>query len=543
MDDIHSLEIQRKIDIRQRLLSFREADFTAFCLTFLEDTYRQFSSGMDRTEKINKIIEMNLHQVDLILDKIERYEATQRITDQTNSIVASQPKEKLRRQHAGKHVWRLGLIFGFATQVAQWVWEVFAKLLSAMWSWLLKLWGGSTIAAGATATVLTVTTVAGSVTIGVKAHNHWATKKSIPSNISTDIREQKIAHSHPMPKTKPLPNDRKSAIIEEFVPIFTVIRDASGLIGANYSHDGSRIVIGGAKNTAQVLSADTGRVLVELKGHTDILFDAIFSPDNRRIVTVSQDGTARIWDAETGRMLAVLNGHDKGIIAASYSPDGRQIVTVGGTIVRIWDASSAVLIAELKVKGDNVYNAMFSKDGRYIVAGSTGGTQIWAAPNWHLVRIFPDQTGKARYSPDGRRVVTHSNKTASIWDALSGRLINKLNGHKDDIFNVRFSPDGRHVVTASDDQTARVWDAETGRLIAELIGHQDRLWDATFSPDGRYIATTSFEDMARVWDAETGYLVAELKGHNSTVWGVSYSPIARRLVTAGGQEVRLWAIR
>ena len=68
----------------------------------------------------------------------------------------------------------------------------------------------------------------------------------------------------------------------------------------------------------------------------------------------------------------------------------------------------------------------------------------------------------AAFSPDSKKIVTANlgDKTARIWDVDSGKEMQKLEGHKNNVMGVAFSPDGKKIATASSDKTARIWTLE-----------------------------------------------------------------------------------
>ena len=86
--------------------------------------------------------------------------------------------------------------------------------------------------------------------------------------------------------------------------------------------------------------AKTGADLLTLKGHVDGVVSAEFSPDGTRIVTGSLDNRAKVWDAKSGAEVLTLKGHTFWVFSASFSPDGSRIITASndGT-AKIWDTT------------------------------------------------------------------------------------------------------------------------------------------------------------------------------------------------------------
>jgi WD40 repeat protein len=65
---------------------------------------------------------------------------------------------------------------------------------------------------------------------------------------------------------------------------------------------------------------------------------AAFDPEANLVVTTNEIGAVKLWDAETGKPVMELRGHTKSVNSAAFSSNGRLIITASddGT-ARVWD--------------------------------------------------------------------------------------------------------------------------------------------------------------------------------------------------------------
>jgi len=320
------------------------------------------------------------------------------------------------------------------------------------------------------------------------------------------------------------------------LPVAPPLTHEAGVLSAQFSPDGRRVVTASADGTAGVWDAHTGAKLAEVR-HAAIVRHAEFSPDGRRIITASEDSTAQVWDANTGQPLTAPLQHGLKVRRAHFSPDGQRVVTASAdATARVWDGRTGEPVAPPLQHAKYVNDAAFSPDGRRVATASDDATAcVWDArtgmrlvgPLQHREQIY-----SARFSPEEKRLVTASaDGTARVWDALTGQPLAVLR-HREFMPFANFSPDGTRVVTASWDNTARVWDAATGEPVTPALEFESDVLHAEFSSDGRRVFAIA-DTAARVWDAASGRPLTELILHAAPLRHVGgFSPDGGRVVTA-----------
>lgn len=80
------------------------------------------------------------------------------------------------------------------------------------------------------------------------------------------------------------------------------------------------------RGVVRIFGVARGDLRTELRHGTELRRVA-FSRDGRWLVSAGVNPTARVWDVSSGRMVAELRGHSDKLVAASFGPDARQVVT------------------------------------------------------------------------------------------------------------------------------------------------------------------------------------------------------------------------
>ncbi|KAH8822189.1 WD40-repeat-containing domain protein [Flagelloscypha sp. PMI_526] len=354
-------------------------------------------------------------------------------------------------------------------------------------------------------------------------------------------------HFSPLPQVlsqKPISNRDCQLVVNTHRQVLT----------AALSPDGMRWVTGTISNIVHICDSQSGKLLVELAGHTSQINSVVFSPDGKSIASESNDKTVCIWDAESGKLLQKLKGHGYYVLSAIYSPNGKSIVSGSwDRTVRIWDARVGKQLQQLEGHTHCVSSAVYSPDGTTIVSGSWDETvRIWDAQSGTQLRKLKGHTDHVfavAFSPDEKYIAAGSRYgTVHIFDSRSGRHRQRLKGHVLTVRSLAFSPDGKRIVSGSEDCTVRVWDPQSGKKLQHLEGHQNHVLSTTFSPDGRSIISGCLDGTVRTWDADLGKQFQKqfrnVQRHSGPVSCVSFSPDGGHIIsTSFAGTVCIWDAR
>ncbi|CAO3693350.1 unnamed protein product [Rhizopus stolonifer] len=302
--------------------------------------------------------------------------------------------------------------------------------------------------------------------------------------------------------------------------------------------------------------------------HGSVVCCVKFSADGRFLAAGCNQATY-IYDTLTSARVAVLQDENAGregdlyIRSVSFSPDGKCLATgAEDKQIRIWDIAKKRIRGILSGHEQDIYSLEFSRDGRVLVSGSGDRTaRIWDWQNTrclHELRINDaDQQDlgvtSVATSPDSRLVAAGSlDKVVRVWDAVTGQLLERLEGHKDSVYSVAFMPDGKTLVSGSLDKTLRMWQLGAGErgyernknaCIQVFSGHKDFVLSVATTPDANWIVSGSKDRGVQFWDPRTGQTQFMLQGHKNSVISVATSPGHKPMFATGSGDnrARIWS--
>jgi hypothetical protein len=216
-----------------------------------------------------------------------------------------------------------------------------------------------------------------------------------------------------------LNNSIKVIDTDSFSVIKTISPITGGAISIAASADGRLLALGISDNKTQLLNAEDGSVVRNLKSNYGG-WSVAFSPDSQYIVSGTSQGILR-WETATGIWQLTSGGQDKTIKSLAFSHDGKTIAGGGDGFIYIWNAADGELLHQATGVFGVVNSLDFSPDDSMLVSGTAD----------NIVRF---------------------------WNVTTASILKELPGHASQILGVCFSPDGEKIASgAGIEATIRIW--------------------------------------------------------------------------------------
>ena len=273
------------------------------------------------------------------------------------------------------------------------------------------------------------------------------------------------------------------------------------------SPDNKFVVIGSIDTTALMINLQTGKVVKEFVGHSQVVIAMAFSPDGKTLATAGGDRKILLWDVASGRLKKKLSAHRNLIFDVAFNSDGTQLISAS------WDGTMGLFDLKtykyiLKETGDSPYKVGFSPNDLYIVAGNVSNSlEFIESDALESFRNLVGNTsivGDYAFSPNAEEIVTACwDGKVKVWNVLTGMQTFKMADHSGAVYTVSWDPSNKYIASAGADNSIRLWDCTTKKLVKVLSGHTDAVTKVVFSSDGKQLISMSIEGQLKVWDLNT----------------------------------------
>ncbi|XP_078535834.1 WD repeat and SOCS box-containing protein 1 [Lissotriton helveticus] len=244
----------------------------------------------------------------------------------------------------------------------------------------------------------------------------------------------------------------------------------------NFGQDQLLLATGLNNGRIKIWDVYTGKLLLNLMDHSEVVRDLTFAPDGSLIlVSASRDKTLRVWDLkDDGNMMKVLRGHQNWVYCCAFSPDSSVLCSVGaGKAVFLWDMDKYTMIRKLEGHHNDVVSCEFSPDGA-LLATASYDTRVY---------VWDPHTGSILL------------EFGHLFPPPSPIFAGGANGHW--VKSVSFCHDGTHIASLADDQILRFWRIDEAHPVE--VAPLSKGLSCAFSTDGSVLAAGTQDGNVFFW--------------------------------------------
>ncbi len=324
-----------------------------------------------------------------------------------------------------------------------------------------------------------------------------------------------------------------------------------GIRSVVFTSDGSRLAAGSFDGAARIIDVASGKLLAELRGHTDAINGLALSGDDRTLATGSHDQTVIVWNVADGSRRHTLRGHTDDVLTVAISTSGKLLASAGrDNTLRLWNLETGETLHTLSGHEGLIEMVAFSPDDAAVASASWDGT----------VRVWATDTGKQRallrrntrvtsvaFSLDGKEIWCGGfDGQIAAWNPDAEGADREFKVQDGATYAVALSKDGTRIVTCGFEGTARLWKPDGTRIQSfdrqlTLADDARRIEYAVWSPNEQLIATVHGDDVLRLTRAADGAAAGELRLPDERIVSALFAGDGKTLFVAtrdGG--VRRW---
>ena len=248
-----------------------------------------------------------------------------------------------------------------------------------------------------------------------------------------------------------------------------------------------------------------------------------------RVVTSGKGLTAHVWQPATGKITLQLVGHTQRVWCVSASAAASHNVLLTGSFdatVRVWHATKGVCQAVFSGHANKVWALAVLPGTSLVVSASWDGT----CKVWDLDTVEP------HWTPGSPRGQAHPRQGADP-------LVSTCSKHEGAVLSL-IALDEARFASGGADGAIRVWHAPSGTCLAQLLGHEGPVTALTVAPVSQLLVSGGHDCSVRVWHVPSdGQAIRTaplrvLTSHTDIITCVLSLPDGR--VISGGADGALW---
>ncbi|MDY6897618.1 MAG: NACHT domain-containing protein [Cyanobacteriota bacterium] len=151
------------------------------------------------------------------------------------------------------------------------------------------------------------------------------------------------------------------------------------ILSLAFSPDDKLLVTGGADGEIRIWEVESGKQILNFRGHNHWASSVAFSPDGNTIASCSYSGAVKLWDFKTGEFLRVLRGHTNKVRGICFNSNGNILLSCGDDqTIKIWDVNTGNSLQSLQGHTRGIWGLAIAPNNKMIASVSLDySIKIW----------------------------------------------------------------------------------------------------------------------------------------------------------------------
>ena len=358
-------------------------------------------------------------------------------------------------------------------------------------------------------------------------------------------------------------NDFKLTSIKTLNDSFNIDFDKSYEL--KFSPDNKYFVASSTKLFSKVFDNKTKKERFTLKEDNNVKCDGCnmkvaISNDSKYILTGTKKANLILWNASNGKKIKSFTNLKNRIEHLKISPNNKYVLISDDYQIRVFDIKTGKETVFIKSALLNTFEPKFGPNDNFIAIPTELNTlSVYSTSTGKKIKTFKGYlnsekvdglrfdytkwTDKAimsylnlktdiEISPNGKLLaIGKTDSLVQIIDVNTGKLIQRLKGHKRQIISLNFSSDSKQIVTGDGTGDIIVWDISSGKEIQKFEQHGDLIFDVNFNSDNTELVSSSWDGSVRIWNIEKSEETGYIKLDKTSGYATKFSPNDLYIVT------------